>query len=169
MLASQGTPFQSQESDRREPGVAWSVLCPLCSVVPAGPPRAAALCGRGCRRGHTLQWQPVPAESRTENLDPGELPFGKGKCGLKFSRKFVFNQPFFFKKKILFSLSQGRRGGDREGEKHQCVVTSCTPPTGDLACNPGMWPDWELNWGCFGSQAGTQSTEPHRPGLNQLF
>ena len=27
---------------------------------------------------------------------------------------------------------------DREGEKHHCVVASCVPPTGDLACNPGM-------------------------------
>ena len=24
--------------------------------------------------------------------------------------------------------------------------------TGDLACNPGMCPDWELNWQLFGSQ-----------------
>ena len=34
------------------------------------------------------------------------------------------------------------------------------PPTGDLASNPGMYPDWELNQRPFGSQAGTQSTEP---------
>ena len=25
--------------------------------------------------------------------------------------------------------------------------------TGDLACNPGMCPDWELNWWPFGSQS----------------
>ena len=36
-------------------------------------------------------------------------------------------------------------GGEREGEKHQHVVVSCAPPTGDLACNPGKCPDWELN------------------------
>ena len=36
-------------------------------------------------------------------------------------------------------------------------------PTGDLAHNPGMYPDWELNKRPFGSQAGTQSTEPHQP------
>ena len=29
---------------------------------------------------------------------------------------------------------------------------------------PGMSPDWESNWQPFGSQAGTQSTEPHQPG-----
>ena len=32
------------------------------------------------------------------------------------------------------------REGEREGEKHQCVVASRMPPTGDLACNPGMSP-----------------------------
>ena len=53
----------------------------------------------------------------------------------------------------------------REGEKHQCVVASDTLPTGDLAGNPGMCPDWELNWRPFGSQASSQSTEPHQPGL----
>ena len=35
----------------------------------------------------------------------------------------------------------------------------------DLDCNPGICPDWELNWQPFGLQAGTQSTEPHQPGL----
>ena len=38
------------------------------------------------------------------------------------------------------------------------------PPTGDLACNPGMCPDWELNQWPFSSQTGTQSTDPHQPG-----
>ena len=45
-------------------------------------------------------------------------------------------------------------------------VTSYTPPTGDLAHNPGMCPDLELNWRPFGLQTGTQSTEPHQPGPN---
>ena len=53
---------------------------------------------------------------------------------------------------------------ERQGEKHQCVVTSYVPPTGDLALNPGMCPDWESNRQPFGSQAGTRSTEPHQPG-----
>ena len=42
--------------------------------------------------------------------------------------------------------------GEREGEKHQCVVASRAPPTGDMACNPGMCPDWESNHQPFGSQ-----------------
>ena len=45
-----------------------------------------------------------------------------------------------------------------------CGWLPLTHPTRDLACNPGMCPDWELNWRPFGLQAGTQSTEPHQPG-----
>ena len=59
--------------------------------------------------------------------------------------------------------------GEREGEKHPCVVASHATPAGDLAHNPGMCPDWESNLQPFGSQAGTQSMEPHQPGLNELF
>ena len=57
---------------------------------------------------------------------------------------------FFFK--ILFICFQRVREGEREGEKYQCAVASHTPPTGDLACNPGMCPDWESNQRPFGSQ-----------------
>ena len=42
---------------------------------------------------------------------------------------------------------------------------SRTPPTGDLARNPGMCPDCESSKRPFGSQANTQSTKPHYPGL----
>ena len=48
------------------------------------------------------------------------------------------------------------------------TVASHTPPTGDLARNPGMCPDQEWNQRPFGSQAGTQSTESHQPGLKSL-
>ena len=37
------------------------------------------------------------------------------------------------------------REGEREGEKQDCGVASCAPPTGDLAGNTDMCPDWELN------------------------
>ena len=30
--------------------------------------------------------------------------------------------------------------GEREGEKRQCVLASCVPPTGNLACDPGRCP-----------------------------
>ena len=54
--------------------------------------------------------------------------------------------------KILFIFRQRGSEGGREGEKHQCVVASWVLCTGDLACNPGLCPDWELNWQPFGSQ-----------------
>ena len=43
-----------------------------------------------------------------------------------------------FKKRFYLFLE--REGREKEGEKYQCVVASHTPPTGDLACNPGMCP-----------------------------
>ena len=61
------------------------------------------------------------------------------------------------------------REGEREGEKHQCVVASHEPPTGDLAQNPGMYPDWELNQWPFGLQVDAHSTEPHQPGQDIAF
>ena len=45
------------------------------------------------------------------------------------------------------------------------MVASHVPPTGDLACNPGICPDWEWNQRPLALQAGTQSTETHQPGL----
>ena len=52
---------------------------------------------------------------------------------------------FYFLKFDLCIFGQRGRVGEREEEKHQCVVASHVAPTGDLACNPGMCPDWELN------------------------
>ena len=43
------------------------------------------------------------------------------------------------------------------------------PGVGELACNPGMCPDQEVNQQCFGSQAHAQSTKPHQPGLRFTF
>ena len=48
---------------------------------------------------------------------------------------------FFVCFKILFMYLFLERGEGREGEKHQCVVASHAPPTGDLAPNTGMCPD----------------------------
>ena len=45
--------------------------------------------------------------------------------------------------KILFIFREKGREGGRKGEKHQHVVASRAPPTGELAHNPGMCPDWE--------------------------
>ena len=70
----------------------------------------------------------------------------------------------FFKRFYLFIFRERGRGGEREGEKHNCVVASYKSPTGDLAHNPGICPDWESNRQPFGSQARAQSTELHQPG-----
>ena len=51
----------------------------------------------------------------------------------------------FLKRFYLFNFRERGREGEEEGEKHQCVVASHVTPTGDLAHNPGMRPDWELN------------------------
>ena len=67
---------------------------------------------------------------------------------------------FFFKDFTYLFLERG---------KHQYVVASHTPPTGDLAHNPGVCPDWELNQQPFGLQTRAQSTEPHRPGRAHYF
>ena len=75
----------------------------------------------------------------------------------------------FFRFYLFIFRESGREGG-REGEKHQCVVASHTPtPTGDLAQNPGICPDWKSNWKPFTLHAGTQFTEPHHPKLTQSF
>ena len=79
---------------------------------------------------------------------------------------FNMNSLNTFLKRFYLFLGM-RREEEREEEEHQCVVASCTPPTGDLAHNPGMCPDWESNGPPFVSKAGAQSTEPHQPGLLQ--
>ena len=78
------------------------------------------------------------------------------------ARSFLF---FFLRSYIFIFRERGKRG--RKREKHQCVVASHVSPTGHLACDPSMCPDWESNRQPFGSQAGTQTTEPHQPG--QIF
>ena len=59
----------------------------------------------------------------------------------------------YFKDFYLFIIFRERRREGGEGEKRQCVVTSCAPPTGDLTCNPGVCLDWELNEQPFASQS----------------
>ena len=72
----------------------------------------------------------------------------------------------WFKDFIYF---QREEKGGKKGERHQCVVTSCVPPTGDLAHNPGVCPDQKSNQQPIGSQTSIQSTELHQPGLKRVF
>ena len=50
---------------------------------------------------------------------------------------------------MIYFQREGK--GSREGKKHRCMrdttlmVAFCMPLAGDLAHNPGMCPDWELN------------------------
>ena len=81
-------------------------------------------------------------------------------------------EPVFFN--ILFKyfiyVFLERKGG-REGEKHQCVVASRMPPTGDLALCPGH--PCALIGNPTGDplvhSPGAQSIEPHQPGQTLYF
>ena len=49
------------------------------------------------------------------------------------------------------------------------MVASRILPNGDLACNPGMCPNWGLNQQPLDSQAGAQTTGSHQPGMLRGF
>ena len=54
----------------------------------------------------------------------------------------------FFLQIIYYLFRKRGREGKRGKETSVCeryMVASHVPPTGDLAGNPGMYPDWELN------------------------
>ena len=69
---------------------------------------------------------------------------------------------------IYFSEREEEKEKERE-KKYQCVVAPHMTPTGDLARNPGMCPDWEWNQWPFGSQARAESAEPHQPGKKLIL
>ena len=98
------------------------------------------------------------------------IPLTQNIISVTWAKRFKcrnFNTAAFFKKGFyLFIFRERGREGEREGDKHQCVVASRASPTGDLAHKPGMCPDWESNRQPFSSQAGAPSTEPHQPRLN---
>ena len=73
----------------------------------------------------------------------------------------VLNLLFF--EDFIYLFSETGEGREK-GRETSIGYTSCTPPTGDLAGNPGMCSDLESNLQPFSSQAGIQSTELHQPG-----
>ena len=65
---------------------------------------------------------------------------------------------FIFKRFYLFIFRERRREGEREGEKHWCVVASHKPPLGS----------WSATQAC--ALTGNRTSDPliHRPALNPL-
>ena len=82
---------------------------------------------------------------------------------LSNSNPYQVIEHFFFFLDYLFIIFREReRAGEREGEKHQCVVASHMALAPGR--NPGMCPDWELNQATLCFTACAQSTELHQPG-----
>ena len=46
---------------------------------------------------------------------------------------------------LLLQIEREGEGGRKRGRETSMCGCSCVPPTGDLACNPGMCRDWESN------------------------
>ena len=65
-----------------------------------------------------------------------------------------FIQIFFsFLKDFIYSFVERGEGREKDRERSISVwLPLACPPTGDLACNPGMCPDWESICQPFGSQ-----------------
>ena len=70
---------------------------------------------------------------------------------------------------INYILLIFEKGEERAKEKERNIdeqekqgsVASCNTPVGDLACNQGMYPDWELNRQAFRLWDGAQHIESH--------
>ena len=67
---------------------------------------------------------------------------------LMFETDLTASKAFYFIifKDFIYLFLERRREGERQGEKHQCVVASCMTPTGDVACNTSVCPDRESKW-----------------------
>ena len=82
---------------------------------------------------------------------------------------------FFLKKDFIYLFLERGEGRETERERNMTVeekyqsVASWTHLTGNWTHNPGMYPDWQLNWRPFPLQDAAQPTEPHWLGLTQLF
>ena len=74
---------------------------------------------------------------------------------------------FSFLKDVIYFLGRGE-GKEKERETSMCGCL-LWGPTGDLAHNPGLSPDWESNWWPFGLQARAQSTELQPARAQEFF
>ena len=120
------------------------------------PPTGDLACNPGPRPDWELNQWPFGLQASTQSTEPHQPGL------IDFFKDFLF---LFFKDLFIYLFLEREEGREKEREKHQCVVISMhAPPTQDLARNPGICPDWELNLQPFGLHASTQSTEPHQPG-----
>ena len=63
--------------------------------------------------------------------------------------KICFYFTYFLKKYFIYLFLEREEGREKERERtinvRETSVVSRMSPTGDLACSPGMCPDWESN------------------------
>ena len=77
--------------------------------------------------------------------------YGNIICGGVFYLQLISFKLFFLR---FYFFLERRREGERDGEKHHCVVAYCTPPSGDLTCSTGICPRlgiepvtlWFIGW-----------------------
>ena len=82
---------------------------------------------------------------------------------VNFSDVSWLNFYSFFKDYLFIFRGEGR---EKERERNINVSLPLTRPLLGTSPATQACADWGLNWLPFGSQACTQSTEPHQPGLN---
>ena len=101
---------------------------------------------------------------------------GKG-VGKKVNQMRVSVQQWFswyFFKDFIYLFSETGELGETETremlmwEMHPSISCLFNTPTRDLACNPGLCPDWESNWQPFDLQDNAQPNEPHQSELTLL-
>ena len=82
-------------------------------------------------------------------------------------KQYVYLYVCFLKIFYLFTYLFLDRGEGREKEREKNIhvwLPLAHPTLGNLACNPRMCPNWELNQQPFGPQASAQYTETYQPG-----
>ena len=100
---------------------------------------------------------------QTQILRPHLRPTESESLSAEVSHHF-----FFFFRFYLFIFRERGSEGEREGQKHQCVVASRTTPTGDLAHNPHV-PWLGIQPATLWFTACAQSTKPHQPVPSHWF
>ena len=118
---------------------ASSLLCSFTSFgsfgntnMPSPPPKF-----QPCFQGHRLPFVKILS------LTTGNCSFPT--LTVKARSHRYWNILLFIFKEFIYLFLERREEREIEREKHQCVVASHAPSTGDLAHNPGICPDWESN------------------------